>query len=120
MIQDWIAEVAVLQIEQARLLVLKTAWLIDTVGVKSARVEISAIKVIAPRVAKMVVDRAIQVFGAAGVTGDFPLAHMYAHVRTLQIADGPDEVHMRSVARRELRRYEPGHVPPPYEGELYT
>ena len=114
-IQDWIAE-ARIQIEQARLLVLKTAWLIDTVGVKSARVEISAIKVIAPRVAKMVVDRAIQVFGAAGVTGDFPLAHMYAHIRTLQIADGPDEVHMRSVARRELRRYEPGFVPPRYEG----
>ena len=114
-IQDWIAE-ARLQIEQARLLVLKTAWLIDTVGVKSARVEISAIKVIAPRVAKMVLDRAIQVFGAAGVTGDFPLAQMYAHIRTLQIADGPDEVHMRSVARRELRRYEPGFVPPAYEG----
>ena len=113
-VQDWIAE-SRLQIEQARLLVMKTAWMIDTVGVKSARVEISAIKVIAPRVAKMVLDRAIQVFGAAGVTGDFPLAHMYAHVRTLQIADGPDEVHMRSVARRELRRYEPGHVPPPYE-----
>jgi acyl-CoA dehydrogenase len=114
-VQDWIAE-ARLQIEQARLLVLKTAWLIDTVGVKSARVEISSIKVIAPRVARMVVDRAIQVFGAAGVTGDFPLAHMYAHIRTLQIADGPDEVHMRSVARRELRRYEPGFVPAPYEG----
>ena len=113
-VQDWIAE-SRLQIEQARLLVLKTAWLIDTVGVKSARIEISAIKVIAPRVAKMVVDRAIQVFGAAGVTGDFPLAEMYAHIRTLQIADGPDEVHMRSVARRELRRYEPGYVPPPYE-----
>lgn len=114
-VQDWIAE-ARLQIEQARLLVMKTAWLIDTVGVKSARIEISAIKVIAPRVAKMVLDRAIQVFGAAGVTGDFPLAQMYAHIRTLQIADGPDEVHMRSVARRELRRYQPGFVPPPYEG----
>ncbi len=114
-VQDWVAE-SRLQIEQARLLVLKTAWMIDTVGVRSARVEISAIKVIAPRVAKMVIDRAIQIFGAAGVTGDFPLAQMYAHVRTLQIADGPDEVHMRSVARRELRRYEPGYVPPPYEG----
>ena len=113
-IQDWIAE-ARLQLEQARLFVLKTAWLIDTVGVKSARVEISAIKVIAPRVAKQILDRAIQVFGAAGVTGDFPLAQMYAHVRTLQIADGPDEVHMRSVARRELRRYEPGFVPPLYD-----
>jgi acyl-CoA dehydrogenase len=113
-VQDWIAE-ARIQIEQARLLVLKTAWLIDTVGVKSARIEISAIKVLAPRVAAWVLDRAIQVFGAAGVTDDFPLAALYAHVRTLQIADGPDEVHKRSLARRELRRYEPGFVPPLYE-----
>ncbi|MDH3500223.1 MAG: acyl-CoA dehydrogenase family protein [Acidimicrobiia bacterium] len=113
-VQDWIAE-ARIQIEQARLLVLKTAWLIDTVGVRSARIEISAIKVIAPQVAKYVLDRAIQVFGAAGVTNDFPLAALYAHVRTLQIADGPDEVHKRSLARRELRRYEPGFVPALYE-----
>ncbi len=112
-VQDWIAE-ARMQIEQARLLVLKTAWLIDTVGVRNARIEISAIKVIAPGVAKFVLDRAIQVFGAAGVTDDFPLASLYAHVRTLQIADGPDEVHKRSLARRELRRYEPGFVPPKY------
>ena len=112
-VQDWIAE-ARMAIEQARLLTLKTAWLIDTVGVKGARIEISAIKVAVPRMAKWVLDQAIQVFGAAGVTNDFPLAALYAHVRTLQLADGPDEVHKRSLARRELRRYEPGFVPPPY------
>lgn len=105
-VQDWIAE-ARMRIEQARLLVLKTAWLIDNHGVKGARVEISAIKVVVPRMAVWVLDRAIQAFGAAGVSGDFPLAEMYAHARTLQIADGPDEVHIRSVARRELGRYEP-------------
>ena len=104
------------RIEQARLLVLKTAWLIDTVGVRSARIEISAIKVAVPRMAKLVLDRAIQLFGAAGVSGEFPLAHMYAQVRALQIVDGPDEVHIRSVARRELARYQPGLVPPPYPG----
>jgi acyl-CoA dehydrogenase len=113
-VQDWIAE-ARMAIEQARLLTLKTAWLIDTVGVKGARIEISAIKVVVPRTAKWVLDQAIQVFGAAGVTNDFPLAALYAHVRTLQLADGPDEVHKRSLARRELRRYEPGFVPPTYE-----
>ena len=112
-VQDWIAESRIL-IEQARLLVLKTAWMIDTVGVRSARIEISAIKVAAPRMAKQVLDRAIQLFGAAGVSGEFPLAHMYAQVRALQIVDGPDEVHIRSVARRELARYEPGLAPPPY------
>lgn len=112
--QDWVAE-ARLMIEQARLLVLKTAWLIDTVGVRSARIEISAIKVVAPRVATWVLDRAMQAFGGAGVSDDFPLASMYAHARTLQIADGPDEVHKMSVARRELRRYEPGFLPEPYE-----
>ena len=109
-VQDWIAE-ARIRIEQARLLVLKTAWLIDTVGVKGARIEISAIKVVAPQMATWVIDRAIQAFGAAGVSDDFPLAEMYAHARTLQIADGPDEVHIRSVARRELGRYEPGAFP---------
>ena len=113
-VQDWIAECRIL-IEQARLLVLKTAWLIDTVGVRSARIEISAIKVAVPRMAKTVVDRAIQLFGAAGVSDAFPLAHMYAQVRALQIVDGPDEVHVMSVARKELARYEPGHVPPPYQ-----
>jgi acyl-CoA dehydrogenase len=112
-IQSWIAE-ARLRIEQARLLVLKTAWMIDTVGVKNARVEIAAIKVVAPETLKWVSDRAIQVFGAAGFTEDYPLASFYAMARWLQIADGPDEVHMRSVAREELGRYEPGAVPEPY------
>ena len=110
-VQDWIADSRIL-IEQARLLVLKSAWMIDKVGVRSARIEISAIKVAVPRMAKFVLDRAIQVFGAAGVSDDFPLAHLYAQVRALQIVDGPDEVHIRSVARRELARYEAGHVPP--------
>jgi acyl-CoA dehydrogenase len=109
-VQEWIAE-ARMRIEQARLFVLKTAWLIDTVGVKGARIEISAIKVVVPRMAVWVLDRAIQAFGGAGVSQDFPLAEMYAHARTLQIADGPDEVHVRSVARRELSRYEPGAFP---------
>ncbi len=107
-VQDWIAESRIL-IEQARLLVLKTAWMIDTVGVKSARIEISAIKVAVPRMAKAVLDRAIQLFGAAGVSDSFPLARLYAQVRALQIVDGPDEVHIRAVARRELARYEPGY-----------
>ncbi len=100
MVQDWIAE-ARIALEQARLLTLKTAWLIDTVGVKGARIEISAIKVAVPRLAVQIVDRAIQAFGAGGLSGDYPLASMYAHLRTLMIADGPDEVHKRSVARRE-------------------
>jgi acyl-CoA dehydrogenase len=104
-VQDWIAE-ARIRIEQARLMVLKTAWLIDTVGVKGARIEVSAIKVAVPEMATWVLDRAIQLLGGAGVSGDFPVASLYAHARTLQIADGPDEVHKRSVARRELRRYE--------------
>jgi acyl-CoA dehydrogenase len=112
-VQSWIAE-ARLRIEQARLLVLKTAWLIDTVGVRNARVEISAIKVVAPETLVWVADRAIQVFGGAGFTDDYPVAEMYAMGRWLQMADGPDEVHMRSVARAELGRYEPGAVPDPY------
>jgi len=92
-------------IDQARLLVLKTADLIDKVGAKGARSEIAAIKVIAPRVALEVVDRAIQVHGGAGVSDDVPLAAMYAGLRTLRIADGPDEVHVRTVARQELGKY---------------
>ncbi len=107
-VQDWVAESRIL-IEQARLLVLKTAWMIDNVGVKSARIEISAIKVAVPRMAKSVLDRAIQVFGAAGVSDSFPLARLYAQVRALQIVDGPDEVHIRAVARRELARHQPGY-----------
>ncbi|MEE9298537.1 MAG: acyl-CoA dehydrogenase family protein [Acidimicrobiia bacterium] len=103
-VQNWIAE-ARIKIEQARLMVLKTAWLIDHVGVKGARIEVSAIKVAVPEMATWVIDRGIQVLGGAGVSPDFPLAALYAHARTLQIADGPDEVHKRSVARRELRRF---------------
>ncbi len=102
-VQDWIAESRV-EIEMARLLTLKAAWLMDTVGNKHARTEISAIKVAAPNVALRVIDRAIQVHGGAGVCDDFPLASMYAHLRTLRLADGPDEVHKRSIARHELRR----------------
>ncbi len=103
-VQQQIAE-SRMEIEQARMLVLKAAWLIDQVGAKGARTEIAAIKVIAPRVACAVIDRAIQVHGGGGVSDDFPLANMYAGARTLRIADGPDEVHMRSVARVELGRY---------------
>ncbi len=95
-----------LEIEQARLLTMKTAWLIDTVGKKGAQTEISAIKVVAARLATTVIDRAIQVFGAAGVTDDWPLAEMYTHARTLHFVDGPDEVHLQQIARRELRAYE--------------
>jgi acyl-CoA dehydrogenase len=105
MVQEWIAE-SRLAIEQARLLVLKTAWLIDTAGVRNARTEIAAIKVAAPRAASYVLDRAIQVHGAAGVSDDTPLAVAWAQLRTLHLADGPDEVHLRSVAREELRRHD--------------
>jgi len=103
-IQDWIAEARV-RIEQARLLVLKTAWLMDTVGNKGAHTEIQAIKVATPAMAEWVIDKAIQAHGAAGVSQDTPLAHMWAAARSLRFADGPDEVHKRSLARRELRRY---------------
>jgi acyl-CoA dehydrogenase len=103
-VQQWIAE-SRMAIEQARLLTLKTAWLIDRHGSKGARTEIAAIKVVAPRVALDVVDRAIQVHGGAGVSDDTPLAAMWAALRTLRIADGPDEVHVRSVARTELAPY---------------
>jgi len=101
-VQDWIAESRI-EIDMARLLTLKAAWLMDTVGNKHARTEISAIKVAAPETALRVIDRAIQVHGGAGVSDDFPLASMYAHLRTLRLADGPDEVHKRSIARHELR-----------------
>src|SRR3984893_17513036 len=91
-IQDWIAESRI-DLEMIRLLTLKTAWLMDTVGNKHARTEIAAIKVAAPNLALRVIDRAIQVHGGGGVCDDFPLAWMYAHVRSLRLADGPDEVH---------------------------
>jgi len=103
-IQDWIAEARV-QIEAARLLVLKTAWLMDTVGNKGAHTEIQAIKILVPRTTEWILDKAIQSHGAGGVSQDFPLAALWAHARTLRLADGPDEVHKRSLARRELRKY---------------
>jgi acyl-CoA dehydrogenase len=103
-IQDWIAE-ARIDIERTRLLTLKAAWMMDTVGNKAARTEIAAIKVAAPEMALRIVDRAIQVHGGAGVTDDFPLASAYAHLRTLRLADGPDEVHKRSIAKLELAKY---------------
>ena len=106
-VQEWIAEARVM-IEQARLLVLKTAWMVDNVGAKAARTEIGAIKLVATRTASWVVDRAIQTFGGAGVSQDTPLAEMAAMARVLHIADGPDEVHRMAIARRELRRYEVG------------
>lgn len=105
-IQDWIAESRI-EIDMARLLTLQAAYLMDTVGNKAARTEIAAIKVAAPNVALKVIDRAIQVHGGAGVSDDFPLASMYAHTRTLRLADGPDEVHKRSIAQWELRRRDP-------------
>jgi acyl-CoA dehydrogenase len=103
-IQDWIAESRV-RIESSRLLVLKTAWLMDTVGNKGAHTEIQAIKVATPAMAEWVIDKAIQAHGAAGISQDLPLAHLWAAARSLRFADGPDEVHKRSLARRELRHY---------------
>ena len=90
---------------------MKTAWLMDTVGNRHARVEIAAIKVAGPNVALKIIDRAIQVHGGGGVSDDFPLASMYAHQRTLRLADGPDEVHKRTIAQRELRRWTPVATP---------
>jgi acyl-CoA dehydrogenase len=103
-IQDWIAE-ARIEIEMIRLLTLKAAYLMDTVGNKAAQTEIAAIKVAAPNVALKIVDRAIQLHGGGGVTDDFPLALAWAHLRTLRLADGPDEVHKRAIARQELGKY---------------
>jgi acyl-CoA dehydrogenase len=105
-VQQQIAE-SRLEIDQTRLLVLEAAWLIDRVGARGAATQIAEIKVAAPRVALAVLDRAIQVHGGMGVSDDVPLASMWAHLRTLRLADGPDEVHLRSIARRELRRYAP-------------
>jgi acyl-CoA dehydrogenase len=94
-----------MEIDQARLLVLRTAWLVDQQGVKNARTEIAAIKVVAPRVATNVLDRAIQMHGALGFSDDLPLAHIWARARSLHVVDGPDEVHVRTVARGELDKY---------------
>lgn len=104
-IQDWIAE-ARIEIEMNRLLVFKAAWLMDTVGNKKARTEIAAIKVAVPNMALTIIDRAIQVHGGGGVTDDFPLAAFWAGQRTLRLADGPDEVHKRTIARMEMLRIE--------------
>ena len=103
-VQHWISE-ARMRIEQVRLLVLKTAWLMDTVGNRGARIEVSAIKVAAPEVATWVIDRAIQAHGGAGVAQDSLLPELYAVARILQIADGPDEVHHMTIARRETAPY---------------
>ena len=103
-VQDWIAT-ARIEIEQARLLVLKAAWMIDTVGAKGARKEIAAIKVAVPQMAERIIDHAIQSYGGAGVSQDTPLAAMYAGIRTLRIVDGPDEVHIRDIARLEIKPY---------------
>jgi acyl-CoA dehydrogenase len=103
-IQEWIAQ-ARIDIEQARLLVLKAAWMIDSVGAKGARKEIAAIKVAVPQMAERIIDHAIQSYGGAGVSQDSPLAAMYAGVRALRIVDGPDEVHIRDIARLEIKPY---------------
>lgn len=103
-VQDWIA-LARIEIEQARLLVLKAAWIIDNQGAKAARKEIAAIKVAVPRMAQEIIDRAIQAHGGAGVSQDTPLAAMFAAIRALRIVDGPDEVHIRDLAKLELKPY---------------
>jgi acyl-CoA dehydrogenase len=102
-IREWIAEARV-RIEQLRLLVLKTAWLMDTVGNKGAHTEIQAIKIATPEAVEWILDKAIQVHGAGGLSQDFPLASAFAGIRTLRFADGPDEVHKNSLARAELKR----------------
>ncbi|MFI1202949.1 acyl-CoA dehydrogenase family protein [Streptomyces sp. BHT-5-2] len=104
-VQEWIADARV-AVEQLRLLVLKTAWLMDTVGNKGAHTEIQAIKIATPRTVVDILDKAVQLHGAAGVSQDFPLAELWAAARTLRLADGPDEVHQRSLARREIKRYQ--------------
>lgn len=103
-VQEWIAE-SRMDIEQARLLTLKAAYMMDTVGNKVAKSEIAMIKVVAPNMAERVIDRAIQAFGGAGVSDDTPLAHLFVSARSLRIADGPDEVHRRQIARLEVRKY---------------
>jgi len=104
-IQEWIAESRI-AIDQARLLTLKAAWVIENFGAKNARTEIAAIKVVAPRAALQVIDRAMQTFGGAGIGPDTLLPRMYAGVRSLRFADGPDEVHLRDLARLEVKNHE--------------
>jgi acyl-CoA dehydrogenase len=106
-IGEWIADARV-RIEANRLLVLKTAWLMDTVGNRGAHAEIQAIKIAVPAMTEWILDKAIQAHGAAGVTQDFPLAALWTGARTLRLADGPDEVHKRSLAHRELKKYSAG------------
>ncbi|POX39021.1 acyl-CoA dehydrogenase [Streptomyces sp. Ru73] len=103
-VQEWIADARV-AVEQLRLLVLKTAWLMDTVGNKGAHTEIQSIKIATPRTVVDIIDQAVQLHGAGGVSQDFPLAELWAGARTLRLADGPDEVHQRSLARREIKKY---------------
>lgn len=102
-VQDWIAECR-MEIDQARLLTLRAAWMMDKLGNKAARIEVSAIKVVAPRLQTKVADRAMQVFGAMGLTPDTPIAYLYTWGRALRFIDGPDEVHLRIVARAELKK----------------
>ena len=106
-IREWVADSRI-EIDQARLLTLHAAWLMDRYDNKVARTAISAIKIAVPNMAARVIDRAIQVHGGAGLSQDFPLARMYAHMRTLRIVDGPDEVHKMTIARREIRKYDQG------------
>lgn len=115
----WIAE-SRLEIDQARLLVLRAAWLMDTAGNRGARTEIAGIKVVAARTAARVIDRAIQVFGAAGLSADTPLALFYAMARQLRIVDGPDEVHLRSITRHELNAHRPPAEAEASRGETRT
>lgn len=117
LLQDWIAESRI-EIDMARQYVLHTAHLMDTVGNKAAAVDIAGIKVAVPNMALRVIDRAIQVHGSAGLTQFFPLARMYAHMRSLRIADGPDEVHKMTIARREIRKHQPAFGSDPGSSQL--